>query len=81
MSIFSSLRRSAGAFYMLLAIGLWSALLWAARGLHLVISTPALLHAAWSDWRFHAKRTPDCGYTLWQAVKFSFRMWWVEVRE
>lgn len=81
MNTFSSLRRSIGAFAMLVLIAAWVPLLWLSYGLHLVISLPRLLHAAWQDWRFHVTRSPGCGYTLWQAVRFSFRMWWQEVRE
>lgn len=81
MTIFTNLRRAVGTAMMLALIAAWIPLLWLSYGLHLVISLPRLLTSAWQDWRFHTRRTPDCGYTLWQSVRFSFRMWWQEVRE
>ena len=40
-------------------------------------STPGIARDAWQDWRFHMRRHPGCGYTLWQAVQMQARFWWV----
>lgn len=45
-----------------------------------VMVLPLLLRTAWEDWRFHKLRCPKAGYTLLQAVGFSIRIWWQEVR-
>lgn len=81
-----AMARRAGSSSLMLTLWRWvSLLVWGivAAGLlvlHLLWSSPLLLNAAWQDWRFHKERFPLAGYTLWQAVRFSYRMWWQEVR-
>lgn len=46
-----------------------------------LLMAPAVVRCAWDDWRFHVRRYPGCGYTLLQALRMHFRIWWREVRE
>jgi hypothetical protein len=50
-------------------------LVWLLFVLHALWHAPQMIRSAWEDWRFHARRTPGCGYTLCQALRIQARLW------
>jgi hypothetical protein len=64
---------------MLLILVVIIPLVWALFAANFLWSAPGIARDAWQDWRFHVRRYPNCGYTLWQAIQMQLRFWWADL--